>query len=79
MQTVGEPAGGAEALVMQFVPLIFLSLIFVLPSLRILRRAGLSRWWAVLVLIPFFGWAALQCFIAFAKWPAAKGHDEIFS
>jgi len=36
---------------------------------RVLRRAGLSAWWALLVLVPLVNLAALWVF-AWMRWPA---------
>lgn len=39
---------------------------------RVLRRAGFSRWWALLVLVPVVNLVALWLF-AYARWPAVDG------
>lgn len=47
-------------------------LLLALPLLmisRVLRRAGFSRWWALLVLVPVVNLVALWLF-AYARWPA---------
>lgn len=38
---------------------------------RIVNRAGYSRWWLVLMIVPFLNLIMLWVF-AFAEWPAAK-------
>jgi uncharacterized membrane protein YhaH (DUF805 family) len=40
----------------------------VIPAAKALERTGLSRWWAVLSIIPVIGWFGLWAF-AFAPWP----------
>ena len=50
---------------------IFLALVAltVLPPVaRILRRAGFSRWWCVLALLPILGLVGLWV-LAFVRWP----------
>jgi uncharacterized membrane protein YhaH (DUF805 family) len=39
---------------------------------RVLRRAGYSPWWALLVLVPLVNLIALWVF-AYARWPAVDG------
>ncbi|MDB5396796.1 MAG: hypothetical protein JWM91_4302 [Rhodospirillales bacterium] len=39
------------------------------PLIRIFRRAGLSPWPVVLVLIPIFGIAIVGSMLAFKRWP----------
>lgn len=49
------------ALLLLAVPLLMIA--------RVLRRAGFSRWWALLVLVPVVNVVALWLF-AYARWPA---------
>lgn len=44
------------------------SLILLSPTIRILKRAGYSEWWALLVYLPVLNIAALWWF-AYARWP----------
>lgn len=39
---------------------------------RVLRRAGYSSWWALLVLVPLVNLVALWVF-AYVRWPAIDG------
>jgi hypothetical protein len=39
---------------------------------RVLRRAGYSPWWALLVLVPLVNLVALWVF-AYVRWPAIDG------
>lgn len=39
---------------------------------RVLRRAGFSPWWALLVLVPLVNLVALWVF-AYVRWPAIDG------
>jgi uncharacterized membrane protein YhaH (DUF805 family) len=65
----------------QIAPAVILSLLMLIPYLRILRRIGRSRWWCVLLFIPFVGWLIVPWTIAFMRWdvsPEAKGTAEVF-
>jgi hypothetical protein len=46
-------------------------LITVIPALKLLGRAGRSPWWAVLLVVPFFGFVFVVWLIAFSWRPAA--------
>jgi hypothetical protein len=50
--------------------------IFGYPVVRILRRAGLSGWWSILVFLPLFNVVALWIF-AYARWPAVDSKGSI--
>jgi uncharacterized membrane protein YhaH (DUF805 family) len=41
----------------------------ILMAARVLRRAGFSRWWALLVLVPVVNLIGLWLF-AYIRWPA---------
>jgi uncharacterized membrane protein YhaH (DUF805 family) len=43
--------------------------IFLPPSARIVRRAGYSGWWALLMIVPGVNVIALWA-LAFIRWPA---------
>ncbi len=43
----------------------------VVPPSLILRKAGFSGWWALLMLIPFVGYIAIWVF-ALTEWPIEK-------
>jgi uncharacterized membrane protein YhaH (DUF805 family) len=40
----------------------------VVPAAKALHRVGLSRWWAILSVIPIVGWFGIWAF-AYAPWP----------
>lgn len=63
-----EAGAGASAILLQLVPLMFVMLLVVVPFVRILRRAGRSGWWALLLFIPGFGWVILPWAIAYMRW-----------
>ena len=52
------------ALVLLTVPIVMIA--------RVLRRAGYSPWWVLLVLVPLVNLIALWVF-AYARWPALDG------
>ena len=43
-------------------------LIFVIPAVKILQKAGFSGWWVIASLIPFVNVIMFWVF-AFARWP----------
>ena len=44
----------------------------ILPVVRILRRLGLSGWWAVLAFLPLGNLAGLIA-LSLVRWPAERG------
>ena len=44
-------------------------LLMLWPAMRICRRAGLSRWWGLLVLLPYFGILAVMIPLGHLNWP----------
>ena len=50
-------------------PLLFILLVGI-PVANILHRAGRSRWWTILAVIPFLNLIGLWLF-AFTRWPKA--------
>lgn len=44
-------------------------LLFLYPNIRILRRAGFSGWWVLLIFVPIVGFLTPWIF-AFVRWPA---------
>lgn len=59
-----------ELLVILFLIMLF-GLLFVFPAQRIAYRAGYSRWWGLLVLVPL-GFLLWFWYLAFAKWPSSR-------
>jgi hypothetical protein len=56
MQDVGEPVGGAEAMLVQFLPLTILSLIYAVVVFVIARKRRINPWgWTIGTLVPVFG------------------------
>jgi uncharacterized membrane protein YhaH (DUF805 family) len=50
-------------------PLILISLLFLPPVARILRRTGHSSWWCLIAWLPFVNLIGLWI-LAYARWPA---------
>ena len=48
-------------------------LIYFIPLVKILHKAGYSGWWSVLILVPLVNIIMLYVF-AFADWPALRGN-----
>lgn len=56
----------------QFLPLTILGVISLIPALRIIRRTGLSRWWALFIIVPAFGAVIVLWIVAFRQWPGDR-------
>jgi uncharacterized membrane protein YhaH (DUF805 family) len=53
--------------------------VFVVPTWKIVAKAGFSGWWSLLMLVPFVNFIMLWMF-AFMDWPAVrKGNPQPFS
>ena len=63
-----EGGSGASAILVQLAPMLFIMVVLVFPFVRILRRAGRSGWWVLLLFIPLIGWLILPWVIAFMRW-----------
>ena len=48
---------------------IIMALAMLWPLMRLCRRAGLSPWWVLTVLVPIFGPALAGSVLAFQRWP----------
>jgi hypothetical protein len=55
-----------------FVPIIIMLVLTIIPSIRLLRRAGLHVALAVLNIVPFYGTVVLIWIIAYSNWPNAQ-------
>jgi ABC-type Co2+ transport system permease subunit len=51
---------------------LFLLVFLGFPFLRILRRTGLSPYFAALVLVPWLGYLVIEAVLAFAPWPCTE-------
>jgi uncharacterized membrane protein YhaH (DUF805 family) len=65
-------AGGA---VVSLIIIVVFLLIYFIPLVKILHKAGYSGWWSVLILVPILNLVMLYVF-AFADWPALRGNTR---
>ncbi|HEY0836000.1 MAG TPA: hypothetical protein VGE72_19000 [Azospirillum sp.] len=49
--------------------MVLFNLLILWPLWRTLRRAGLSPWWSLLVVVPMVGFMAVIAVLAHARWP----------
>ena len=49
--------------------------LYFIPAVKILNKAGYSGWWSVLLLIPLLNIIMIFVF-AFADWPALRGQTR---
>ena len=63
---------GMSELVMLFIIAIMMALVGVLPFWFICKKAGLSPWLSLIMIIPF-GAFALPFVLAFIDWPVLQG------
>lgn len=54
--------------IIQILPLILISLIFIPPYVKIIRKAGFSGWWVLLLFVPVVNLIGLWVF-AYSEWP----------
>jgi len=52
--------------------IVVVALIYFVPLVKILHKAGYSGWWSLLMLVPILNIIMLYVF-AFADWPALRG------
>lgn len=75
-----DGGAGAATILVQLVPLMVVMLVLVVPFVRILRRAGRSGWWVLLLFIPGLGWLILPWVIAFMRWERPREDlGQVFS
>ena len=48
----------------------------IVPAGKALSRVGLSRWWAILSIVPIVGWFGLWAF-AYARWPKVDSESRV--
>jgi|GEM_PF-2862684 len=49
--------------------LAILTLLAIIPTLKLLSRTGLSLWWALLLILSMVGFLLIVCIVAFRDWP----------
>jgi uncharacterized membrane protein YhaH (DUF805 family) len=68
----------ADQFLLQVLPAVLVAVLVAIPYVRILRRAGRSRWWAAILLIPGFGFFVMPWVVAFMKWKSEPEVAEVF-
>jgi uncharacterized membrane protein YhaH (DUF805 family) len=63
-------AGGA---LVSLIIIVVIAVIYFVPLVKILHKAGYSGWWSVLIIVPIVNIIMLYVF-AFADWPALRGN-----
>jgi uncharacterized membrane protein YhaH (DUF805 family) len=63
----------------QLLPMIVFAVLLIVPTIRVLGRAGKSRWWVLLLLLPFFGIIPLMWILAYSRWPAERSVADVFA
>lgn len=71
MSSHADAAFVAAQLVSLLTLLLIVLVILLLPA-QVLRRAGYSRWWALVLLVPIVNLVMVWVF-ALADWPALRG------
>jgi len=56
----------------QFLPLAVWYVITGIPGFRIIRRTGLSAWWALFLIIQAFGAVIVLWIVAYRRWPGDR-------
>jgi hypothetical protein len=67
---------GMPELIMILIVAIMMALVGVLPFWFICKKAGLSPWLSLIMIIPF-GALVLPFVIAFIEWPALRGDRSV--
>ena len=61
-------SANAYAIFGQATVVLIVTLMFVVPVLRILGRTGLSRWWTLLLIFSVAGMVVISWIVAFSRW-----------
>ncbi|HUL05955.1 MAG TPA: hypothetical protein VLV76_06445 [Candidatus Acidoferrum sp.] len=64
---------------LQLPPIIIVTIALLIPTVRVLRRMGKSRWWALFALVPIFGIIVLMWILAYSRWPAQRNVADVFA
>jgi uncharacterized membrane protein YhaH (DUF805 family) len=62
--------GGLSAI--HWIIVLIIALIYFVPIVKVLNKAGYSGWWSLLVFVPLVNIVMFWVF-AFADWPALRG------
>ena len=64
---------------LQLPPIIIVTIALLIPTVRVLRRMGKSRWWVLFALVPIFGIIVLMWILAYSRWPAQRNVADVFA
>lgn len=64
-------------LIIQFIPITVLSLLWLVPFVKILQRAGLPAWWAVVIFVPLIGLTVMLWVVGFVRWPREDVRQDL--
>jgi hypothetical protein len=73
--SIPKPSSGIEVPMSNLLPLILI-ILTAIPSVALLKRLGLSRWWAVISIVPILGTIAILWFVTFRRWPTVLEGKE---
>jgi len=59
-------------MLIQLAPALVWTVLMAVPLYFILPRAGRSRWWLVVAVVPMIGALFLLWFVAFSRWSSEK-------
>ena len=62
---------------LQWVPLLSWYVIGGIPAFIVIRRAGMSGWWGLFLVIPIVGFVIVLWILAFARWPVFRRVDGV--
>lgn len=57
---------------LHFLVAVFVGIIFLIPYVKIITKAGYSGWWILTIFVPLLNLIMLWVF-AFASWPVERG------
>jgi hypothetical protein len=57
----------------------FMVTVHIIPTWRILRKAGLMSALSLLHIVPVLGWLSLSLILAFCAWPALRRRASVAS
>lgn len=63
---------------LQFLPMLIWTLLFGGPFFFMLAKAGFSRWWLLLLLVPVLGVVILLWIVALSPWSTRPSAAEVF-
>ena len=55
----------------EFIIIVVIGVVIVVPNWKIFSKAGFSGWWSLLMIVPFIN-ILLEYYLAFAEWPLQR-------